>query len=92
LEASYAGFSGTEARTVRADAGEMLILRYAARVSRGTLSIEVDGPESEVLWDVYLDEDAEEALELRMEQGGDYAIVVRGDGTAGSFSIRWKTE
>jgi hypothetical protein len=92
LEASYAEFSGTEVQTVRAGAGEMLVLQYAARVNRATLTIEIEGPEDETLCDMSLGENAEQALELPMEGGGDYTIVVRGDGTAGNFSIRWKVE
>jgi hypothetical protein len=92
LAASYVSFSGSEVRTVRADAGETLVLQYAAEVNEGTLAIMVEAPDDEMLWHVSLDEDAEDMADLPMEQDGRYSIVVRGDGTAGSFDLSWEVE
>jgi hypothetical protein len=92
FEARYAMFSGGEIRPVWADAGETLALKFEAEVNKGVLAIKVESPEDEILWDVSLREDAEGGAELPVEQKGRYVIVVRGDGTAGSFDLCWKVE
>ena len=90
FEARFAMFSGVEIRPVRADAGEMLVLRFEAKVNKGVLAIKVESPDDVILWDVSLREDAEGGAELPVEQTGRYIIVVRGDGTAGSFDLCWE--
>jgi hypothetical protein len=90
--ASYVSFSGSEVRTVRADAGETLVLQYAAEVNEGTLAIMVEAPDGEMLWNVSLEEDAEDMADFPVEQDGRYSIVVRSDGTAGSFDLSWGVE
>jgi len=42
--------------------------------------------------DVSLGEDAEDMAAFPVEQDGRYSIVVRGDGTAGSFDLSWEME
>ena len=79
-------------RTVRADAGEMLVLQYAAEVNKGSLGIMVETPDDEMLWHVSLDEDTEDMADFPVEQDGRYSIVVRADGTAGSFDLTWRVE
>jgi hypothetical protein len=90
MRACYAAFSGSKIRTVRTSTGGTLIVEYGTTVNQGTLTIGVEGPDGEKLWPVILDEDAEDAVVLPVEQPGRYAIVVRGEGTAGSFYLSWK--
>ena len=90
--ASYVSFSGSEVRTVRANAGETLVLQYAADVHKGTLGVMVEAPDGEMLWHMSLDEDAEDMVDFPVEQAGRYSIIVRGDGAAGSFDLSWEVE
>lgn len=90
--ASYVSFSGSEVRTVRADAGETLVLQYTAEVNKGTLGIMVEAPDDEMLWDVSLHKSAGDMAEFPVEQAGCYSIIVRGEGTAGSFDLTWEVE
>jgi hypothetical protein len=92
FEANYATFSGSEVRSLRVDAGEMLVFEYSARVTEGALTISVEGPEDEILWVVSLDEDSADAMELPVEPGGHYSVVVCGDSAGGSFDLSWKVE
>lgn len=92
FEAKYTTFSGSEVRPVRADAEGMLVIEYDAVVNKGTLAIRVEGPADETLWVVSLDRDTEDAMALPIERDGRYAIVVRGDGTGGSFDLSWEVE
>jgi hypothetical protein len=92
FEARYAMFSGAEIRPVWADAGQTLALKFEVEVNKGVLAIKVEDPDDEILWDVSLREDAEGGVELPVDQEGRYVIVVRGDGTAGSFELCWEVE
>lgn len=90
FSASYASFTGSETRTVRADAGEMLVLRYEIEVNRGTLSVRVEDPDGEILWDASFEEAAVDSVQIPAEQDGRYAITVQGDGAGGSFELLWE--
>jgi len=89
-EASYTTFTGSKIASVPTDAGEALTLEYTAEVDKGSLIIEVQDPDDEVLWDVTLRENAAEIIELRLDQDGRHAIVVRGDDAGGSFVLSWE--
>jgi hypothetical protein len=90
--AEYTLFTGTERRPVRAEAGEKLVLRYDTEVGSGTLSIKIEDPDRDLLWDVSLEQDAGDTASVRMGQDGRYAIVVQGDGTSGSFDLSWEVD
>jgi hypothetical protein len=92
MRAFYAAFSGTKVRTVQAGSGESLVVEYGAIVNRGTLTVSVEDPDGGVPWSVTLDKDAEDAVALPLEQPGRYALVVRGEDTAGSFHLTWRVE
>ena len=92
MRACYAAFSGFKVRTVRAAPGETLVVEYGATVNEGTLTFSVEGPDDKLLWVVALDRDSKDSVELPVEQGGRYAIVVRGNGTGGSFAVWWRVE
>ena len=91
-EASYTKFSGSEVRTIRANAGGTLVIKYLTTVNKGTLDISVEGPADEPLWAVSLASDAEDTVALPLEQDGRYTIFVHGDGTGGSFDLSWEVE
>jgi hypothetical protein len=90
MRAYYAAFSGSKVRTVQAGTGETLVVEYGATVNQGDLTISVADPSGEILWSVLLDQDAKDAVALPAEQPGRYVIVVRGEGTAGSFALWWQ--
>ena len=91
-EASYMTFTGTKADKIQADAGQTLILEYEVDVDKGDLSIEVKHPEAGALWDVVLQEDAEDTVELALEWAGPYTITIEGDNAGGSFDLSWELE
>jgi hypothetical protein len=88
--ATYARFSGSEIRTVRIGAGETLVVAYDATVERGALAISVEDPNRTELWATCLDSKTQATVKLPVEQGGRYAVVVRGDGTQGKFNLWWE--
>ena len=92
MRACYAAFSGSKVRRLQADMGETLVVEYDATVNKGILTISVEGPDDEIPWVVSLDRDSKDSVKLPVEPDGHYAIVVRGDGTAGSFALWWHVE
>jgi hypothetical protein len=92
MRAFYAAFTGSKVRTVQAGSGETLAVEYGATVDQGTLTVSLEDPAGSIPWSVTLDKDVEDAVTLRLEQPGQYALVVRGDGTAGSFHLTWRVE
>lgn len=89
-EARYVTFTGTKVDTIRAQAGQTLILEYNVEVDKGDLSIEVDRHEREAIWDVSLQEDADDTVQIALDQDGPYTIVVEGDNAGGSFEFSWE--
>jgi hypothetical protein len=91
-EASYTTFTGTKADKIRADAGQILILEYEVKADKGDLSIELNHSEAGTLWDVTLQENAEDIVKLALEQDGPYTITIEGENTGGSFDLSWELE
>jgi hypothetical protein len=92
FSASYLTFTGAESRRVRADAGQTLILTYDIDVAKGTLTLQVEAPDSSVVWADSFPRGLRGSAELPLEQDGSYAIVVHGDNAGGSFLISWDLE
>jgi hypothetical protein len=89
-EASYTTFTGTKDDTIRAQAGQILEFTYDVQVDKGDLSISVDRHDREALWEVSLQEDARDAVEIALDRDGPYTIVVEGDKAGGSFELSWE--
>jgi hypothetical protein len=90
--ASYATFSGSEIRTVRVGDGQTLLLKYKVEVDKGAVTFRVEGPDARVLWHTTLSGDTQDAVELRVDEAGRCAIIVRGDGAGGSFDLSWEVQ
>lgn len=90
--ASYATFTGTKRDAFEAEAGQTLRLAYDVTVERGTLTLEVQNPDDEVVWDVSLQEGDSAAVDVPLERDGRYHLVVRGDDTGGSWNLSWDVQ
>ncbi len=91
LEATYDEFTGVETRTVSTQPGETLCLEYDARVERGRLSLQVEGPLGETVWCTALCNDCGETRTLPVTRGpGCYTISIRGEATEGGFDLKWE--
>jgi hypothetical protein len=91
-KASYTTLTGTKEDTVRADAGQTLTVDYDVKVDKGTLSLQASERGNPALWKVSLQEDAKDAVELSLEQGGLYTIAIDGTDAGGSFDLSWELE
>ena len=90
VEASYAKFTGTETRTVLAQAGRTLYLEYKAEVDAGDLCLEVKDPFGKTIWYATLCEDCAETKALPVDEDGCYTIFVEGEDAEGSFDLVWE--
>lgn len=91
-QATYTTFSGTEVDTFRADAGQTLVLEYETEVEKGSLTIQVENPDDEVLWDAAFDEGGADSVRVALNQDGRHAIVLVGEDTGGSWDLEWEIE
>lgn len=91
-QATYTTFSGTEVDTFSVDAGQTLVLEYETEVEKGSLTIQVENPDDEVLWDTSFDEGDADTVRVDLEQDGRYAIVLIGEDTGGSWDLEWEIE
>ncbi len=86
---TYRYFSGREIQRFRVDAGETVELDYEVEVEKGALTIRIEDPDNDQVWQKRMSEDDEGIFEFVAEKPGTYTIVVLGDGTRGSFEIEW---
>ena len=91
-QATYTTFSGTKADTFPADAGQTLVLEYETEVDKGSLTLQVESPDDEVLWETALEEGGADTVRVALNQDGRYAIVLSGEDTGGSWDLEWEIE
>ena len=91
-EASYATFTGTKRDTIRAEAGQTLVLEYEVEVDKGELHIALEPQDRGALWDVTFEKGAADTVELALSQDGPYALTIEGDNAGGSFALSWQIE
>jgi hypothetical protein len=92
FNASYQLFSGEEGQWVTAKAGQSIDLSYAGEAQKGSLSFVVRDANKTTLWSEDLVKITGGSTKVPVEQSGDYAVVVVGQETQGSFEVSWQVE
>jgi hypothetical protein len=77
---------------IRAKAGQEIDLTYDVEVEKGSLTLAVEGPDGQTVWEETYRESASDSLALTAPEEGHYTLVVTGDETGGSFDISWQAE
>ena len=85
----YHTFTGSETCRFEAESGQRLTLNYDIGIGKGSLMIEVENPIGNEIWEMLLNEDTKDTVELVLEEEGRYAIEIRGDNAGGYYDIRW---
>jgi hypothetical protein len=86
----YTTFTGTVRGKVRVEAGETLVLAYAATVPKGILAVRVQTPSKATLWETTLAESVDERqVELTPAEAGNCTILVTGKEAGGDFAVSW---
>jgi len=89
VEYSYQTFSGVEYNRLQAESGRVIFVDYAAKVTRGMLSMEIRDPVENLLWNVELVGDASDHVELPANLDGEYVLKIIGQDTGGAYSVQW---
>jgi hypothetical protein len=89
---SYTTFSGHESAPVELGSGQLLTVDYQVQMTKGNLSIEIQSPQNELLWQKNFESDASDSIELQPQEAGQYFIIISADSAGGSFDISWRTK
>jgi hypothetical protein len=89
IDYSYETFNGVERLRAPADAGETLVIRYDATVEKGALTIRVENPRNDTVWETTVQEAQSDTVRLPAERDGTYMILIEGDDTGGSYDVSW---
>lgn len=91
-EASYQTFTGEKTDTFRAEEGQTLAIEYDFQVEKGTLNIEINNPEDQVIWDLQIEADQANTTQIHLTNSGRYSIIIEGQTTGGGWNIDWEIQ
>ena len=88
--ARYRLFDGMQTDTIRLDAGESVILTYDIEVLEGSLTLQIEDPNGDSVWERTFNQNENSKLEFSSEMDGRYQINLIGYETEGSFDLQWE--
>jgi hypothetical protein len=88
IDASYVTLNEERDKSIKLDEGQMLILDYTATVKKGTLNLSVTSSDNEKLWEVTLNKDGADKVEIPIKKTGTYKINMKGQDTGGGYHIK----
>ncbi len=88
--ATYELFDGKQKETIPLTAGETLTLIYDVEVKKGSLTLQFEDQEREILWAETFLESGEGVYAYTAETSGRYTLTVIGDQTGGGFDLSWE--
>jgi len=86
---SYRTFTGTESDLIQAQQGQTISFSYALDVNKGSLLIEWQDPQGEVVWHNVFETSVQGTNEIPVLIDGTYTIIIQGKDTGGSFEVSW---
>jgi hypothetical protein len=89
---SYNKFTGKEIGYFKAEPEDIIIFEYIVEVDEGSLDIQIEDSDQEILWNASLQKNAEDKVQLSLKREGDYQITIIGNETSGRFHISWKLQ
>ena len=85
-------FTGFESGSAQVEKGEIILFDYQATVDKGSLLIEWQDPNGEIVWQENLSESDRGNVEIGIETSGKYTIIIQGKNAAGNFDVSWMKE
>jgi hypothetical protein len=82
-------FTGFESGSAQVEKGEIIFFDYQATVDKGSLLIEWQDPNGEIVWQENLSESERGNVEIGIETSGKYTIIIQGKNAAGNFDVSW---
>ena len=89
---SYSTFTGVESERLQAEKGQSIAFSYQVSVEKGSLIIELQDPNGEVLWHQVHETHAQDQLEIPVETTGIQTIIIQGKDAGGSFEVSWQVK
>lgn len=89
---SYTTFSGHESTLIELEPGQLLTVDYQVQMTKGSLTIEIQSPQNELLWQENFDSDTSDSIELQAQESGQHFIVISADSAGGSVDVSWLSE
>jgi len=83
-------FSGIERGSVQVETGQSISFTYQAVLDKGSLVIEWQDPQGEVMWRKNLVESDHGDDEIEIVSPGKYTIMIQGSGVGGKFDVFWQ--
>jgi hypothetical protein len=87
---NYSIFTGFEYGETQVASGQRIFFEYTVTVDKGSLLIEWQDPEGEVVWRKSLQESERGEDGFTVESTGTYRIMIQGKNSGGSFDVAWK--
>jgi len=85
-------FTGVERGQVQAQKGQIISFAYQVVLDEGSLDIEWQDPQSEVVWRENLLESDHGDDEIEIISPGTYTIFIQGSGVRGNFDVSWQVK
>ena len=83
-------FTGIESGDLQAEQGQTISFTYHAVLDKGSLVIEWQDPQGQVIWNKSLVESDHGGDEIEILSPGKYTIIIQGKGVGGSFDVSWQ--
>ncbi len=90
FKASYQFFDGRATDTIKLNEGETLSLSYDLRVEDGALTLQLENPDGDILWEETFQENDKATVDFISEADGRVRLMVFGEETQGEFNFTWE--
>lgn len=85
-------FTGVERGQVQAQKGQIISFTYQVVLDEGSLDIEWQDPQGEVVWRKNLLEGDHGDDEIEIDSPGRFTIFIQGSGVRGNFDVSWQVK
>lgn len=89
---NYSTFTGIENGSVQVEEAQTISFDFDVTVSKGSLNIEWQDPNKEVVWRKNLVESDRGYDQITVETSGIYWIIIQGTNAGGEFDVSWKIQ
>lgn len=86
----YRRLDGDAGTSLRASAGETVVLSYDVEVDRGALRLALEAPDGHVAWEQTLTRSERGRVEVPIDRSGSQRLVVHGSAARGAFALDWE--
>ena len=83
-------FTGIERGRLQVEPGKKIAFVYEVDLDKGTILIEWQDPQGEVIWQKNLDASDQGDEEIEVISPGTYTIFIQGKGAGGRFDVSWQ--